>query len=235
MIREQKSPRILLVEDDQDFGKILKEYLSLKSMEVIHAKDGMEGWNVFRHHHFDLCILDVMMPDKDGFELAQQIRKQNQQVPIFFLTAKGQKHDMLKGYNIGADDYITKPADGDILMRKIQAVLKRSAEATKPAPEKHLFKLGKYQFDASKRSLAFGNETHTLTPTESQLLHILSFYINQRVDRDELLRRVWKEANYFTGRSMDVYIAKLRKYLSRDKKVQILSRHKGGYILEVTN
>lgn len=233
MIREEKSPRILLVEDDMDFGKIFKEYLSLKSMEVVHAKDGMEGWNAFRHHHFDLCILDVMMPHKDGFELAQQIRKHNERIPIFFLTAKGQKHDMLTGYNIGADDYITKPADADILMSKIQAVLKRQNNPLPTTTDKVHLHIGKYQFDASKRVLTIGNQKQSLTPTESHLLHILSSHLNQRVAREDLLKAVWKEANYFTGRSMDVYIAKLRKYLAKDDKVHLTSRHQGGYILEV--
>ena len=233
MIKEDKSPRILLVEDDMDFGKIFKEYLSLKSMEVVHAKDGMEGWNAFRHHHFDLCILDVMMPHKDGFELAQQIRKHNQRIPIFFLTAKGQKHDMLTGYSIGADDYITKPADADILMSKIMAVLKRQNNPLPAAAEKAQIKIGKFQFDTSKRTLVLGNYKQSLTPTETHLLHILSSNINQRVAREDLLNTVWKEANYFTGRSMDVYIAKLRKYLAKDEKVQLTSRHQGGYILEV--
>lgn len=231
----QPIPRILLVEDDNDFGKILKEYLSLKSMEVVHAKDGMEGWNIFRHHHFDLCILDVMMPNKDGFELAQLIRKQNDRVPIFFLTAKGQKHDLLHGYNLGADDYITKPADGDILMSKIQAVLKRSIENKGLVNYKYQFKIGKYEFDSNKRTLTLGAEKKVLSPTEAKLLQVLSLHLNERIAREDLLKAVWKDVNYFTGRSMDVYITKLRKYLSEDGNVQLSSRHQGGYILEVAN
>lgn len=230
---EDKKIRILLVEDDLSFGKILRDYLSLNSFEVMHQKDGVDGWNAFRNHHFDLCILDIMMPKRDGFELADQIRKSNKSVPIFFLTSKAQKTDMLNGYEAGADDYIVKPVDAEILMHKIRAILKRTNEPAITPNQPNEFKVGIYTFNAGSRMLCVNGEKHILSPKESELLHLFCLNMNHLVKREDILRNIWKEVNYFTGRSMDVYVAKLRKYLHQDPSISILNLHKTGYIMEV--
>jgi DNA-binding response OmpR family regulator len=234
---EEKKTRILLVEDDISFGKILKDYLTLNSFEVVHMKDGIDGWNAFRNHHFDLCVLDIMMPKRDGIELAVQIRKESRSVPIFFLTSKAQKQDMVHGYETGADDYIIKPVDADILMHKIRAILKRTNDAV-PAHHngQNEFRLGKYQFNFSQRLLVCeGSGKQVLSPTEAELLNMFCINMNQLVKREDILRSIWKEVNYFTGRSMDVYVAKLRKYLQHDDNISIINLHKSGYVLEIKN
>ena len=230
---EEKKIRILLVEDDLNFGRILKDYLSLNSFEVVHMKDGVDGWNTFRNHHFDLCVLDIMMPKRDGYELATQIRKENKTIPIFFLTSKGRKDDMLNGYETGADDYIVKPVDADILMHKIKAILKRTSDGVVQQNHQNEFRLGMYNFNVGSRSLAVNGEKQILSPKETELLYLFCVNMNQLVKREDILRSIWKEVNYFTGRSMDVYVAKLRKYLQRDEQVSIVNLHKSGYIMEV--
>jgi len=230
---EDKKTRILLVEDDLSFGKILKDYLSLNSMEVMHMKDGLDGWKAFRNHHFDLCILDIMMPKRDGYELAGQIRKENAAIPIFFLTSKGQKGDMLAGYEHGADDFIIKPVDADILMHKIKAILKRTGEPVITQHEQTVFNIGKFSFNFPMRTLSLDNEKQILSPKEAELLLMLCNNLNQLTRREEILRLLWKEVNYFTGRSLDVYVVKLRKYLLPDPGVSIVNLHKSGYMLEV--
>jgi len=232
---EDKKTRILLVEDDISFGKILKDYLSLNAMDVMHMKDGIDGWKAFRNHHFDLCILDIMMPKRDGYELAEQIRKENSSVPIFFLTSKSQKADMLTGYENGADDYIIKPVDADILMHKIRAILKRTGDTTLTQPEQTIFKLGKFCFNYPSRTLEQDGDKLILSPKEAELLLMLCCNINQLTKREEILRTLWKEVNYFTGRSLDVYVVKLRKYLQPEVSVSIINLHKSGYMLEVKN
>jgi two-component system OmpR family response regulator len=231
----QKKCRILLVEDDISFGKILKDYLSLNGFDVTHLKDGIDGWNAFRNHHFDLCILDIMMPKRDGIELAGMIRNESKNIPLFFLTAKGQKHDVINGYEAGADDFIVKPVDADILLHKIKATLKRTAmEAPVAVTEESTINIGTFTFNHIKRSLIVNNNATLLSPKEADLLHLLCTHKNQLVTREEILRKLWKEVNYFTGRSLDVYIVKLRKYLQQDKSISLNNLHKSGYILEVT-
>jgi DNA-binding response OmpR family regulator len=227
-----KKPRVLLAEDDVSFGKILKDYLSLNGFEVVHTKDGVDGWNTFRHHHFDICVLDIMMPKRDGLELADQIRKENKTIPIFFLTSKARKDDMLQGYNTGADDYIIKPVDADILLHKIKAILKRT-EKTEIAPEQDEYNIGRYKFSYSARALSMNGEKEVLSPKEAELLKEFCANKNQLVKREDILRKIWKEVNYFTGRSMDVYVVKLRKHLQNDTSISIINLPKSGYILEV--
>lgn len=228
-----QKPRILLVEDDISFGKILKDYLTLNSMEVMHMKDGNEGLNAFRNHHFDLCILDVMMPKFDGFELAEEIRKMNREVPVFFLTAKSQKHDMLNGYALGADDFIVKPVDAEILLHKIKVILKRTGDKPTSDDGPKCFEIGKYHFDMNTRTLLMDGNKQVLSPKEADLLYIFCQHKNQLIKREDILRKVWKEVNYFTGRSMDVYVVKLRKCLQNDPNISIVNLHKSGYMLEV--
>ncbi len=227
-----KKPRILLTEDDVSFGKILKDYLTLNGFEVVHTKDGVDGWNTFRHHHFDICVLDIMMPKRDGLELADQIRKENKTIPIFFLTSKARKDDMLQGYQTGADDYIIKPVDADILLHKIKAILKRT-EKTEIVPEQDEYNIGQYKFSYSARALSMNGEKEVLSPKEAELLKEFCANKNQLVKREDILRKIWKEVNYFTGRSMDVYVVKLRKHLQNDTSISIINLPKSGYILEV--
>ena len=224
--------RILLVEDDPNFGTVLKDYLMLNDYNVTHAKDGLEGLIMFKNDDFDLCILDVMMPRKDGFSLAQDIRSTNSEVPIIFLTAKTMKEDVLKGYQVGADDYLNKPFDSEVLLYKIKAILQRKETEKSGEEDTFEFKIGKFDFNSKLRHLAFdGGEVQKLSPKESKLLKMLAVYKNDLMPRELALTKIWRDDNYFTSRSMDVYIAKLRKYLKSDENVEILNIHGEGFRL----
>ena len=231
---KNSNKKILLVEDDPNFGSILKEYLSLNDYNVILAKNGIEGYEKFIKDNFDLCILDIMMPYKDGFTLAKEIRQKNESIPIFFLTAKHLKEDVLRGFKIGADDYLTKPFDSEVLLAKIKVVLNRKSLPVKIDNEKFEFNFSKFNFNSKLRYLSHNNGTsHKLSPKENQLLRLLLLNINDLLPRELALNRIWRDDNYFTSRSMDVYIAKLRKYLSVDNKVKILNIHGEGFRLVV--
>lgn len=221
--------RILLVEDDPNFGLVLKDYLELHDYEVVLCTNGMQGQSAFRNGTFDLCILDVMMPEMDGFSLAKIIRTHNTQVPLFFLTAKNLKNDVVQGFELGADDYITKPFDSEVLLYKIKAIISRVQAAAGPLPQ--IIQLGHFHFDVSLRELSIDGETHRLSPKEAELLQLLAANVNKVVSRSEALQRIWKDDNYFTGRSMDVYVTKLRKYLAADPSVEIINQHGNGFRL----
>ncbi len=227
--------KILLVEDDMNFGIILRDYLMLNDFEVVLARNGMEGFEKFKKDNFDLIILDVMMPYKDGFTLAKEIRFRDQKVPLIFLTAKTMKEDMLKGYQIGADDYINKPFDSEVLIYKIKALLSRSAKEEEKQKRKNQvfdFKIGGFNFDAKLRMLTYLNEEPVkLSPKESKLLQLLALYKNDLMRREEALKEIWQDDNYFTSRSMDVYIAKLRKLLSKDQNIRVENIHGAGFRL----
>lgn len=223
--------RILLVEDDQSFGSVLKDYLNINTFEVTLATDGEEGLKIFTENEFDLCIFDVMMPKKDGFTLAEEIKKFNKNTPIIFLTAKNLRTDILKGYKIGADDYITKPFDTELLLYKIKAILQRSSNIEDEDQEQ--FEFNNTYFDAMLRELKVGDHHYKLSPKENELLKILCQHKNDFMPRGLALRKIWKKENYFTARSMDVYIAKLRKYLKDDEKLEILNVHGEGFRLLV--
>ncbi len=225
--------KILLVEDDMNFGIILRDYLMLNGYDVTLARNGMEGFEKFKKDNYDLIILDVMMPYKDGFTLAKEIRQRDQKVPLIFLTAKTMKEDMLKGYKIGADDYINKPFDSEVLIYKIKALLNRSAkEKEKERKALNDFQIGDFTFDAKLRSLKFRNEEPVkLSPKESKLLQLLATYKNDLMPREKALTEIWQDDNYFTSRSMDVYIAKLRKLLKKDPNVKIVNIHGAGFRL----
>ena len=228
--------KILLVEDDINFGSILKEYLGLNDYVVTLAKNGIEGFEKFKKEKFDLCILDVMMPYKDGFTLAKEIREDDSVVPIFFLTAKHLKEDVLKGFKVGADDYMTKPFDSEVLLAKIKAILNRKNFIEDPVVEVFEFSFSDFTFNSKLRFLKYKDKAPIkLSPKESQLLRLLVIYINDLLPREVALNKIWRDDNYFTSRSMDVYIAKLRKFLSDDKKVQILNIHGEGFRLVITN
>jgi two-component system, OmpR family, response regulator len=226
--------KILLVEDDPNFGAVLKDYLALNDFEVTLAKNGLEGFEKFKKDSFNLCILDVMMPYKDGFTLAKEIREKNKEIPIIFLTAKTLKEDVLKGYKVGADDYLNKPFDSEVLLVKIRAIIQRKSLEVKKDDGKIEYKIGKYILNSKLRYLSFESEEPIkLSPKENELLKMLSNYENDLLPREYALTKIWREDNYFTSRSMDVYIAKLRKYLKHDPKVEILNTHGEGFRLAI--
>ena len=227
------SKRILLVEDDPNFGTVLKDYLGLNDYHVTHAKDGIEGLIMFKNNSYDLCILDVMMPRKDGFSLAQDIRATDKEVPIIFLTAKTLKEDVLKGYSVGADDYLNKPFDSEVLLYKIKAILQRKESDKSSDSEQFEFTIGQFYFNSKLRHLSIGEngEPQKLSPKESKLLRMLAIHKNDLMPRELALTKIWRDDNYFTSRSMDVYIAKLRKYLKSDDGVEILNIHGEGFRL----
>ncbi len=227
-----KNKRILLVEDDPNFGNVLSDYLSLNDFDVTLAKDGLEGFVFFKNNDYDLCILDVMMPRKDGFSLAADIRKKNKQIPIFFLTAKTMKEDVLKGYQVGADDFLTKPFDSEVLLYKIKAIFQRKDNETGKSEEVFEFEIGGFYLNSKLRQLIYkGGEPQKLSPKENKLLKMLAEHKNDLMPRELALTKIWRDDNYFTSRSMDVYIAKLRKYLSKDPKVEIVNIHGEGFRL----
>jgi two-component system OmpR family response regulator len=233
---ETENKKILLVEDDQNFGAILKDYLMLNDFDVTLAKNGMEGFEKFKKDTYDLCILDVMMPYKDGYTLAKEIREKNKEVPIIFLTAKSMKEDVLKGYKVGADDYLNKPFDSEVLLMKIKAIIQRKSADTKNDHVKFEFQIGKSHLNSKLRFLPFENEEpKKLSQKQNELLKMLTLHENDLMPRELALTKIWRDDNYFTSRSMDVYIAKLRKYLKRDEDVEILNIHGEGFRLVVKN
>ncbi|PKH52635.1 DNA-binding response regulator [Tenacibaculum sp. Bg11-29] len=226
------SKKILLVEDDPNFGTVLKDYLALNDYNVTHAKDGIDGLIMFKNGDYDLCILDVMMPRKDGFSLAKDIRVTNKEIPIIFLTAKTLKEDVLRGYQVGGDDYLNKPFDSEVLLHKIKAILQRKENEKSSETDQFEFKIGGFDFNSKLRHLSFnGAEAQKLSPKESKLLRMLAIHKNDLMPRELALTKIWRDDNYFTSRSMDVYIAKLRKYLKIDENVEILNIHGEGFRL----
>ena len=223
--------KILLCEDDENLGMLLREYLQTKGYNVTLAPDGEAGFQHFSNEKFDLCILDVMMPKKDGFTLAQDIRKVNSVIPIVFLTAKSLKEDVLEGFRIGADDYITKPFSMEEMLLRIEAIMRRiSGKKSKNGTE---YQLGSMIFDAQKQTLVTDNGTTKLTTKECELLALLVQNANSILERNYALKTIWVEDNYFNARSMDVYITKLRKLLKDDPEVEIINIHGKGYKLIV--
>lgn len=231
----EEKRRILLVEDDPNFGIVLRDYLGMNNFEVVLAKNGMEGFEKFKKQEYDVCILDVMMPYKDGFTLAREIRQQNQHVPIIFLTAKTMKEDVLEGYKAGADDYLNKPFDSEVLLVKIKTILERKSINSQSVQSKQFeFEIGNFQLNSKLRFLSYdGEEPIKLSPKENELLKLLALHLNDLMPRELALTQIWRDDNYFTSRSMDVYIAKLRKYLKKDEKVEILNIHGEGFRLVV--
>ncbi len=227
----EKNFRILLCEDDENLGMLLREYLQAKGYETTLCADGEEGYETFVKETFDLCVFDVMMPKKDGFTLARDIRLINKQTPIIFLTAKTMKEDVLEGFKLGADDYLTKPFSMEELTFRIEAVLRRVTG--KKAKESNSYKIGKYTFDTQKQVLMLDGETKKLTTKESELLGLLCANANEILQREYALKTIWIDDNYFNARSMDVYITKLRKLLVGDPEVEILNVHGKGYKLIV--
>jgi two-component system OmpR family response regulator len=223
---------ILLVEDDVNFGAILNDFLKLHSYNVTLAKNGIEGLEKFKKNSFGLCILDVMLPFKDGFTLAKEIRDLNKDVPLFFLTAKTLKDDVLKGYKLGADDYLTKPFDSDILLLKIKSIFKRKKISNSDNNTKFLYEFANFKFNSKLRILKYNEDKDVkLSPKENELLKLLLNHLNDLMPRELALIKIWNDDNYFTSRSMDVYIAKIRKYLQKDDRLEIENIHGEGFRL----
>jgi len=219
--------RILLAEDDENLGSLLKEYLEIKGYKTGLYINGNKAYKGFIQEHYDLCLLDVMMPEKDGFTLAKEIRQINSDIPIIFLTAKTLKQDVLEGFSIGADDYITKPFSMEELLFRIEAILRRTHSGS--GNQQDVFKVGRYDFDAQKQTLTIDNQAQKLTTKEAELLKLLCNNKNKVLERNFALRTIWFDDNYFNARSMDVYITKLRKYLKQDPAVEILNVHGKGF------
>ncbi len=227
---EATKPKILLCEDDTNLGMVLKNYLELNDYDVILERDGRLGLAAFQREKFDICLLDVMMPNMDGFTVAEEIRDINPDVPLFFLSAKTMKDDIIQGYKLGADDYITKPFDSEVLLHKIKAILKRNEESHREEANAE-FDLASYHFNPRLRELTVHGKVQTLSPKENELLKMLSEYKNDLLPREAALKKIWGSDTYFNGRSMDVYIAKLRKYLKEDSKLEIVNIHGNGFRL----
>ncbi len=228
----KKTTRILLCEDDQNLGMLLSEYLNAKGFETSLATDGAEGMKLFRRESFDFVILDVMMPQKDGFTVAREIRETDRHTPILFLTAKSMKEDTLEGFRSGADDYMTKPFSMEELLMRVNAILKRSAALPQDGEEVTDFEIGKYKFDYNRQRITLGDDfEERLTTKENELLYLLCKNKNGLLERNYALNAIWGDDNYFNGRSMDVYIAKLRKHLKEDPSIEIINVHGKGFKL----
>lgn len=230
--------RLLLCEDDENLGMLLREYLQAKDYNTELCSDGIQGLESFNTKKADLCVLDVMMPRMDGFTLAREIHKISPETPIIFLTAKTLKEDVLEGFKIGADDYITKPFSMEELTFRIEAVLRRVAGSKNR--NKNIYHIGRFEFDKLKQTLSYTDDAGTpvvqkLTTKEGDLLALFCLHGNEVVQRDYALRTIWVEDNYFNARSMDVYISKLRKLLSPDPEVEIINIHSKGYKLVTPN
>lgn len=224
--------KLLLVEDEENIGHIVSDFLTNKGYDVTWAKDGREGTELALYNTFDLCILDVMLPYKNGFDLAREIKQAYPDIPIIFLTAKNMPENKIEGFDLGADDYISKPFLMDELAARINAVLRRTRHSVTVSPTKP-FKIGKYEFNPLTQELSIGENKRKLTAKESELLRLLCQNMNRVLERNFALRNIWREDSYFNARSMDVYVTKLRKYLSEDPNVALLNVHGKGFKLVV--
>jgi DNA-binding response OmpR family regulator len=227
-----KKIKVLLAEDDTNLGNILQDYLELENFDVTLCRDGEEGLKTFQKDApFDLCIFDVMMPKKDGFTLAREVRSENKQVPILFLTAKSLKEDKIEGFEIGADDYITKPFNEEELVLRIKAILKRTTLLGTEEETHNIFKIGQYAFDSQRQDLIFGDEVRRLTAKESEILRLLLSRKDAILKREDALVAIWGKNDYFLGRSFDVFITKLRKYFKDDTNIRIENIHGVGFMI----
>ena len=225
---------ILLAEDEPALGLIIKESLETRNFKVLLCENGEKALQIYKQENPELLVLDVMMPKKDGFTLAKEIRLEDDTIPIIFLTAKAMKEDVLKGYKVGADDYLNKPFDSEVLLMKIKAIMQRKATDSVADSKQFEFKIGRFDLNSKLRFLKFdGGEPTKLSPKENELLRLLALHENDLMPRELALTKIWRDDNYFTSRSMDVYIAKLRKYLKPDPKVEILNIHGEGFRLVI--
>jgi two-component system, OmpR family, response regulator len=228
---EKNQIKVLLAEDDRNLGNILKNYLEAKDYATTLCVNGQEAIEAFNRMTFDFCILDIMMPVRDGFSVAIEIRAKNKKIPILFLTAKSMQDDKLKGFEAGADDYLTKPFSMEELLLRMNAILRRAEEPVKNTDENHLFQIGQYFFDFDRQTLTIHGQEQKLTSKEAGLLKLLATNTNQVLERSVALNKVWNDDSYFNARSMDVYIVKLRKYLKDDPTVELINVHGIGFKL----
>lgn len=239
MMKQEKKHRIFLVEDDESFGSVLKSYLEMNDYEVYLVRDGRQAMKEFAAGEYDMCILDIMLPHVDGFALAREVKAIQPSLPMIFLTAKTLKKDILQGYELGADDYVTKPFDSDVLLCKMRAILSRRGGNAAAGEQ---LKIGRYRYDPDQRILSDGDATdgevsdggtnRKLSPKEGHLLQMLAGHKNTVLSREHALKQIWGQDDYFAGRSMDVYITRLRKYLKDDPALSIENIHGSGYILK---
>ena len=225
--------KVLLLEDDKNLGFILKEQLEMNGYDVHLSVNGVDGLAAYRKDAYDLCLVDVMMPKKDGFTFVKEVRAQDQSTPIIFLTAKSLKEDRIEGFKIGCDDYITKPFSVEELMLRLQAVLRRSMQPEEKQQLQTQFRIGTYSFDYERQVLTLRSGEQKLTGKESDLLRLLCLNLNRTLEREIALKSIWGDDSYFNSRSMDVFISKLRKYLKDDPNVEIMSVHGKGFKLVV--
>jgi two-component system, OmpR family, response regulator len=228
---EKKTISVLLAEDDRNLGNILKNYLDVKGYSTTLCNNGQEAAEAFKSGSFDFCILDIMMPVKDGFTVAAEIRAANKKVPILFLTAKSMQEDKLKGFEAGADDYLTKPFSMEELLMRMMAILRRTEDSAKPAEGDTTFQIGKFIFDFNRQTLIIHGKEQKLTSKEAGLLRLLCNNTNEVLERSTALNKIWQDDSYFNARSMDVYIVKLRKYLKEDPSVELINVHGIGFKL----
>ncbi len=231
--------KILLVEDDKFTAKVVRKYLVIRDYEVVHCLDGRAGYEEFLKQDFDLCILDIFMPHKDGFTLAQDIRALDEFIPILFLSAKSLSEDKIRAFKIGGDDYMTKPFDPEELTLRVEVLMKRQYNLPKkPSLEESLpnrVSLGKYVFDFKFQKLTFGEQEIKLTTREAELLRFLYIHANQLVRRELILMEIWGSDDYYKGRSLDVFISRLRKYLKEDPEIEIINVHAIGFKLAIAS
>ena len=230
---EKNQLKVLLAEDDRNLGNILKNYLDAKGFSTSLCINGQEASDLFNKKEFDFCILDIMMPLKDGFMVAKEIRATDKKIPILFLTAKSMQEDKLKGFEIGADDYITKPFSMEELLLRMQAILRRTEDQGRNSGEGNIFRIGQYTFDFNRQILSIHGKEQKLTSKEAGLLRLLCANANEVLDRSIALNKIWQDDSYFNARSMDVYIVKLRKYLKGDPGVELINVHGIGFKLVI--
>ena len=229
-LEEKETIKLLVAEDDNNLGDLLNEYLQAKGFETKLARNGKEGLEAFRVDQYDLCVFDVMMPEKDGFTLAKDVKKINPEVPVIFLTAKSMKEDKIQGFKLGADDYLTKPFSMEELLLRIQAILRRTKKE-RDVQKQEEFEIGSFFFNSKLQELTIDGNTQKLTSKENDLLKLLALHLDEVLDRSYALNRIWGDDSYFNSRSMDVYITKLRKYLRADEKLEIVNVHGKGFKL----
>ena len=227
-----KRRRVILLEDDANLGTVLQEHLQMHGFDVTLCPDGEQGLVVWRPNEFELCLVDVMMPKRDGFSFAEEVRRRDKEIPIIFLTARSMKEDKIHGFKVGCDDYITKPFSVEELMLRIEAVLRRTSGRSVSATTDE-FEIGSYRFQYSRQLLTRGEHEQKLTPKESELLRFLCMNPNRTILREEALREVWNDDSYFAGRSMDVFVSRLRKYLKEDPSIEIMGVHGKGFRLVI--
>ncbi len=228
-----ENTRVLLAEDDKNLGNILKAYLEAKSYPTVLCQDGKIAYETFKREEFNFCVLDIMMPEMDGFTLAKKIRKIDKEIPILFLSAKSMQEDRIQGFEVGADDYLTKPFSMEELLLRIKAIMRRST-SSESETGKSEYKFGKFVFDYNRQTLNCDNKDQKLTSKEAELLKLLCDNMNNVLDRTIALNKIWFDDSYFNARSMDVYITKLRKYLKGDPNVELINVHGVGFKLVIS-